>query len=110
MEHTTAQGLAMAGIGALGTAFGLLINWLRDRDKLRYDSKLQALEVQNGTQAEQITALIDAHEACKQEHADARQKLRACAEKHETTELRLREVEAAIAQLKTSPVPPTTPG
>ena len=35
MNETTQTGVAMAAIAAVSTIAGLLIGWLRDRDKLR---------------------------------------------------------------------------
>jgi hypothetical protein len=87
------NGILMAVVGALGTAFGLFINWLRDRDKLRYDSKLQALEAQNALQASQIAALTRRSEDCEAKH-------RACEEGHKTMELRVAQIEAALCEHK----------
>ena len=93
MDQGTVNGLLMATVAAFGTAFGLFINWMRDRDKLRYDSKLQALEAQNATQAAQIEALKDRSEDCEAKHE-------ACEEKQRTVELQVKGIQAALAELK----------
>lgn len=62
MNDSTQNGAMMAGIGMLGTVIGLLIGWLRDRDKLRYDNELALLKQRQ--------------KECEQEHAE-------CMEKHQ---------------------------
>jgi hypothetical protein len=86
-SYALTYALVTAGIGASGTAFGLFINWLRDRDKLRYDSKLQLLETQNATQADQIQALTAQNHECEENS----KKLE---ESHKTLDARVSALEA----------------
>lgn len=83
MNDATQTGVAMAVIGLLGTISGLFFGWLKDREKLRYDTEFAALKTQNATQATQIATLT-------QEHAK-------CQEQNRSTEARLASIEAALA-------------
>ena len=94
MDPQTQQGLAMAVIGLAGTAFGLLASTIRDRDKLKYDAKLLALEAQNATQAGQIADLRSTQEECEERHEQ-------CEEQHKTVAQRLDALAAAFAKLGT---------
>lgn len=91
MNDATQTGFAMAAIGLAGTIAGLFFGWLRDRDKLQYDAKFTALQTQNSTQAAQIATLADTQAECEKRHKE-------CEDQHKTTELRIRDIEQALAK------------
>lgn len=61
MNEATQTGVAMAAIGMIGTIVGLLVGYLKDRDKLKYDAEFATLKANS--------------EKCNQEHAIAKQEI-----------------------------------
>lgn len=61
MNEATQTGVAMAAIGMVGTVVGLLIGWLKDRDKLRYDAEFAKLKAN--------------WEKCNEEHTIAKKEI-----------------------------------
>lgn len=68
-QQAAQQGAAVgAALTLVGTVAGLFFGYLKDRDKLRYDSKIQALELQNAQQARDMEQLRAQHRQCEEEH------------------------------------------
>ncbi len=107
MNDTTQTGIAMAALAMIGTVVGTVVGYFRDRDKLRHDVQLKALETQNKTQAEQIAT--QAEQIATQGKRITRltqisrkrdRKHRECEEQHQATAARLEQIESKLAQKK----------
>lgn len=93
MNEATQTGVAMAAMGMIGTIVGLIVGFLKDRDKLRFDSDLAALKTQNTTQAAQIADNTKKLQDCEEKHRD-------CEEKHVSMVERMVEIERSLAGKK----------
>ena len=62
--------------------------------------ELNALKAQNTQQAVQIATLTETGRKCEEKHTAKDAELKKCEEKHQTTELKITEIQAAIAELK----------
>lgn len=86
MTETTWTGVAMAIIALCSSALGYLFGWLKERDKLRFDTRLLAAE-QSGRD-------------CDEKHAQTLQKLAACEKQHQSTDIRLTRLEAQASGVR----------
>lgn len=68
MNEATQTGAAMAAIGMVGTVVGLLIGYLKDRDKLRYDAEFAKIRAQQERCEEES-------KKCNEEHAIAKREI-----------------------------------
>lgn len=57
-------GVGMAVCTLIGTVAGLVVGWLRDRDKLHHDTRIEKLEGQAERQSQQLADCEQRHEAC----------------------------------------------
>jgi septal ring factor EnvC (AmiA/AmiB activator) len=80
-----------------------LFAWLNKRDSLRHDADVAAVKAQNAVQADQIAALTDETTACKEVRDELSQDLKACQEKHKSTELRIDQIEKTLQAARGQP-------
>lgn len=76
MNEATQTGVAMAAIATISTVAGLVIGWLRDRDKLQYDQRLSSQDAQIGVLTRQ-------NEAQAREMGELKTEIASCQQKHE---------------------------
>src|SRR5262245_66302788 len=76
-----------------------LFTWLTKRDSLRHDGELRDLKNQNTTQAAQIATLTADGVKCEERAKASEAKASDCEKKHKTMEVKITEIEAAIAKL-----------
>ena len=99
MDPSVQQAIAMALIGLAGTAFGLLSSTIRDRDKLRYDARMQSLEAGAVTRDMQIEALTTQNTGQAKQIAGLMSTVSECETRHEDRDRRERETQTRIDDL-----------
>ena len=69
MTPETQTGVAMAGIGMVGTIVGLLVGFLKDRDKLKHDAATVRRDADIAILKEHQQRCEDEARRCREEHA-----------------------------------------